>query len=63
MKVKSKIYILFAMRKWPLNYILWRMDTAYPNGWKYIILNPLVFIKDLLKYLSWCQMIDENEKK
>tara|TARA_B100000214_G_C23721892_1_gene514672 strand:- start:84 stop:203 length:120 start_codon:yes stop_codon:yes gene_type:complete len=39
------------------------MDTAYPNGWKYIILNPLVFVKDLLKYLSWCQMIDRNDKK
>ena len=51
------------MRKWSLKYINWRLITAYPRGWKYAIKHPVEFIKDLWKYLIWCQNIDQDIKR
>ena len=56
----TKIQILWQMRRWPFSYINWRLTTAYPQGWKYAILHPIVFVKDLWKYLNWCQSIDKD---
>ena len=33
---KSKIEVIWSMRKWPKEYIKWRFVTAYPNGWKFV---------------------------
>ena len=60
--IKSKFYILLSMRKWPIKYIDWRLTTAYPKGWKFALLHPIILIKDLWKYLEWCQMIDKDIK-
>lgn len=62
MNNKSKIQILWSMRKWPINYINWRLTTAYPDGWKYAFKHPIIFFKDLWNYLNWCQMIDKDIK-
>ena len=51
-----------AQRKWPIEYIDWRLTTAYPKGWKFALLHPLILIKDLWRYLEWCQKIDEDIK-
>ena len=48
------------MRKWPKDYIKWRLTTAYPNGWKFALFHPVIFLKDLWKFLSWCQTIDDD---
>ena len=34
---KSKIEVIWSMRKWPKEYIKWRLVTAYPNGWKFAL--------------------------
>ena len=54
--------ILWRMIKWPWKYKMWRLDTAYPTGWKYAIGHPIIFIKDIYKYIKWCQMMDKLEK-
>ncbi|MAP66702.1 MAG: hypothetical protein CMF80_03250 [Candidatus Marinimicrobia bacterium] len=59
-ETKTKISIIWSMRKWTFKYIKWRLTTAYPNGWKFIILHPFIFIKDIWHYLNWCQMIDRE---
>ena len=46
-ETKTKISIIWSMRKWTFKYIKWRLTTAYPNGWKFIILHPFIFIKDI----------------
>ncbi len=56
----TKIQILWQMRRWSFSYINWRLTTAYPLGWKYAILHPVIFVKDLWKYLNWCQLIDKD---
>ena len=48
------------MRKWSIKYIDWRLTTAYPGGWKYALIHPITFIKDLWNYLDWCQKIDKE---
>ena len=58
--MKTKIQILWSMRKWSFKYIDWRLTTAYPNGWKDAIKHPIIFIQDLWKYLNWCQKIDKD---
>ena len=59
-KFKDKLRILFSVSLWPWKYIQWRLLTAYPNGWKYAIKHPIIFIRDISKYLEWCQMMDEH---
>ena len=58
--MKSKIRIIYSMSKWSFKYINWRLKTAYPEGWKYAIKHPMIFINDLWNYIKWCQNI-ENE--
>ena len=62
-EVQSKIKIACSMRKWSFKYIDWRLTTAYPGGWKYAVRHPVELIKDLYKYLVWCQKIDKYIKK
>lgn len=50
------------MSKWSFKYINWRLKTAYPEGWKYAIKHPVIFINDVWNYIKWCQNI-ENEIK
>ena len=51
------------MRKWSFKYVNWRLTTAYPDGWRYALKHPLELIKDIYKYLVWCQEIDKNLNK
>ena len=48
------------MRKWSCKYIDWRLTTAYPNGWRFVLRHPIIFVKDIWKYLNWCQMMDKR---
>ena len=57
---RTKLQILWSMRKWPLKYISWRLTTAYPTGWKYALRHPIIFVKDIWNYLKWCQMMDKH---
>ena len=57
-KIKSKFLVIWSMRKWSYKYVKWRFVTAYPNGWKYALMHPFIFINDFWKYLNWCQEID-----
>ena len=63
--MKSKIKILWSMRKWPIGYVMWRLTTAYPEGWKYALKHPIKLIADINRYLTWCQKMDSlnDEKK
>ena len=54
-----KIKLIISMRKLSFKYIDWRINTAYPNGWKFIFQHPIVFIKDLNRYLNWCLEINK----
>ena len=56
--MKSKIKILWSMRKWPIRYVMWRLTTAYPEGWKYALKHPIRMIADVNRYLIWCQKMD-----
>jgi|TARA_B000000609_G_C24049471_1_gene280436 hypothetical protein len=49
------------MRKWSWAYINWRLTTAYPEGWRFIFLRPITFLKDLWNYLDWCYEIDNGK--
>ena len=48
------------MRKWSIKYIHWRLITAYPEGLIYVFKHPFVFIKDVYKYIIWCQEFDKE---
>ena len=50
------------MRKWSIDYVDWRMTTAYPGGWRYALRHPVQLIKDLRKYIIWCQKIDNYNR-
>tara|TARA_B100001142_G_scaffold203479_1_gene201913 strand:- start:1321 stop:1515 length:195 start_codon:yes stop_codon:yes gene_type:complete len=62
-KVQSKIKIVYSMRKWSFKYIAWRLTTAYPGGWRYAVRHPIELVKDMYKYLAWCQEIDRYVRK
>ena len=57
---KTKLQIIWAMRKWSIKYINWRLITAYPNGLRYAIKHPIELSRDLWNYLNWCQDIDKD---
>ncbi|MBI45272.1 MAG: hypothetical protein CMG66_03800 [Candidatus Marinimicrobia bacterium] len=57
---KTKLQILWSMRKWSIKYINWRLITAYPDGLKYAIRHPLELCRDFWNYLIWCQEIDKD---
>ena len=46
------------MRIWSREYITWRLETAYPEGWRYAIKHPIQFLIDGWSFLDWCQKID-----
>jgi len=48
------------MRKWSFKYVRWRVYTAYPEGFFYIIRHPFIFLKDSWSFLNWCQKVDEE---
>ena len=48
------------MRKWSFKYVNWRLTTAYPVGWKYALFHPIELVRDIYKYLLWCQEIDKD---
>ena len=58
--IKSKFHIVWSMRKWPIKYIHWRLITAYPEGLIYVFKHPFVFVKDVYKYIIWCQEFDKE---
>ena len=62
-RIASKFKIAWSMRKWPFKYILWRLTTAYPGGWRYAIKHPFELARDIFQYLAWCQKIDKDIKK
>ena len=51
------------MRNWSFKYIKWRLTTAYPGGWKYAILHPLELLRDLKKYILWCDSYYKDIKR
>tara|TARA_Y100001968_G_C18965122_1_gene529623 strand:- start:78 stop:275 length:198 start_codon:yes stop_codon:yes gene_type:complete len=57
-----KVKLLLSMRRLSFKYIDWRLTTAYPEGWKFIFLHPIAFMKDLNKYLIWCDQLDKREE-
>ena len=59
-KITSKLQIMWSMRNWSIEYIDWRLTTAYPGGWKYAIKHPFELLNDIWKYLIWCQKIDKD---
>ena len=46
------------MRLWPKEYLKWRLETAYPGGWRYAIKHPVKFLVDGWHFLKWCEKID-----
>ena len=46
------------MRLWPKEYVKWRLETAYPSGWRYAIKHPVNFLVDGWHFLKWCEKID-----
>ena len=46
------------MRIWSREYIRWRLETAYPEGWRYAIKHPIQFLIDGWSFLGWCEKID-----
>ena len=46
------------MRLWPKEYVKWRLETAYPGGWKYAIKHPIQLLVDGWFFLKWCEKID-----
>ncbi len=58
--MKTKLQIIWSMRRWSKEYISWRLTTAYPGGIKYALKHPVEFFRDIWNYLSWCQEIDKD---
>ena len=56
--IMAKLKILWSIRMWSREYIRWRLDTAYPRGWRYAIKHPFQFLVDGWHFLDWCQKID-----
>jgi len=55
-----KIKVLKQMSKWTTpKYIDLRLYTMYGNSYKsYILKHPLIFIRDINRYINWCIKID-----
>ena len=62
-EARSKIKIAYSMRNWSFKYIAWRLNTAYPGGWKYAVIHPFELVRDMYRYLAWCQKIDKHTGK
>lgn len=58
----TKLKLIISMLKWlsSPHYIDLRLSTMYGSHYtKYILLNPILFIRDLSHYLDWCIEIDK----
>ena len=62
-RIISIAKIIWSMRNWSFKYIKWRLTTAYPGGWKYAILHPLELLRDLKKYILWCDSYYKDIKR
>ena len=49
------------MLRWPLPWIHLRLYTAYGSKYYfYIMKHPLLFIRDINRYLEWCISYDKH---
>ena len=57
-----KIKIIREMSKWmTLKYIDLRLYTMYGSSYKlYILKHPLIFIRDINRYINWCIEMDKH---
>ena len=62
-KAKTILKILWGMKSWTFKYLFWRLDTAYPEGWKFILKHPIQSASDIKKYLVWCEKMDRLSNK
>jgi len=46
------------MKVWSIDYVRWRLETAYPGGLKYAVKHPIKFLIDGWNFLIWCEKID-----
>tara|TARA_X000001036_G_scaffold125340_1_gene118796 strand:- start:1749 stop:1922 length:174 start_codon:yes stop_codon:yes gene_type:complete len=46
------------MKAWSVDYVIWRLETAYPGGFKYALKHPIQFLIDGWNFLIWCEKID-----
>jgi hypothetical protein len=63
MVVKDKLKIIMQLVSWlkhPI-YIIHRLSTMYGTKYYYyILLHPIRFIRDINRYIDWCNMIDRH---
>ena len=62
MWVNERIKVLKQMTTWVTpKYIDLRLYTMYGNRYFiYILCHPLLFIRDINRYIEWCIMIDKH---
>jgi hypothetical protein len=60
--VKNKLKIIREMSRWmTFKYIDLRLYTMYGTKYKsYILSHPLLFIRDINRYIEWCIMMDKH---
>ena len=60
--MKQKLKVLRQMLSWMTpKYIDLRLYTMYGSRYKsYILLHPLIFIKDINRYIEWCINMDKH---
>jgi len=62
--VMEKMKIMIEISKWPWAWIDLRLYTAYGSEyWSYIARHPLVFMRDVSRYLQWCCDYDRDREK
>ena len=61
--MKQKIKVLKQMLSWMTpKYVDLRLYTMYGSSYKsYILLHPLLFIRDINRYIEWCIMMDKHK--
>lgn len=59
---KQKIKVLKQMLSWMTpKYVDLRLYTMYGSSYKsYILLHPLIFIRDINRYIEWCINMDKH---
>ena len=63
--MKNKLKIIREMSKWITpKYMDLRLYTMYGSHYKsYILLHPLLFIRDINNYIEWCIMMDKHRER
>lgn len=61
-KIVKMIKILWKMKSWSSEYLSWRLETAYPGGWRYAIKHPFRTFNDIWNYLIWCEKMDSLDR-